>query len=544
LRIGNPIWQGDRSPFFSKDFFDCTSIQEAAMINAAELESTREQDATIKEERKAMAATIDKGLVERPSFSFRMQLTLGFLLLFFVSMAIIIGSMTAIKRIQNKLHFFQTSEKFLFEVEQARRWEKNYFLYGTNLTDAAQSASSAKTLLSQSLESHRKIYPEQATQIVYNLDKYRELLEELVVLDKRSGIDPARKQLIETALRKHGSEMVEVAVSLTLKEQASINALLNLIQQIPIYALVVYLLIMLYVAYFLSQRFMKRLNFLIDSTQRIATGDFSPIMPIRKYRDEFTTVSVAINRMLEELDVRQKAMVESHKLKAIGNLTAGVAHELNNPINNIMLTAHSLLEDRKELSEEELVEMINDLINETERSRSIVRNLLDFARESESTSEPLDLGALVRQTIKLTENQIKVFGAKIDVTIQPNLSSIRGDKQKLKQVFLNLILNAADAVGKDGIIKIDVEKAASPGFLAVHVLDNGCGIPAHILPYIFDPFFTSKAPGKGTGLGLSVSHGIVNMHGGRISVSSEEGKYSRFTVLLPTTDIPADMNRA
>jgi len=98
-------------------------------------------------------------------------------------------------------------------------------------------------------------------------------------------------------------------------------------------------------------------------------------------------------------------------------------------------------------------------------------------------------------------------------------------------------------VGKDGIIKIDVEKAASPGFLAVHVLDNGCGIPAHIMPYIFDPFFTSKAPGKGTGLGLSVSHGIVNMHGGRINASSEEGKYSRFTVMLPTTDIPADINR-
>lgn len=514
------------------------------MRSAAERESTREHGATIKmEERKKMAETIDKGLAERPSLSFRSQLSLGFLLLFFLSMAIIIGSMTAIKRIQTKLYFFQASEKFLFQVEQARRWEKNYFLYGTNLTDAAQSASNAQILLSQSLESYQKTYPEQAARIVYNLDKYRELLEELVVMEKHSGTNPARKQLIETALRKYGAEMVEIAVSLEQKEQASINALLNLIQQIPMVALVVYLLIIIYVAYFLSQRFMKRLKFLIDSTQRIAKGDFSPIVPIRKYRDEFTTVSMAINRMLEELEVRQKAMVESHKLKAIGNLTAGVAHELNNPINNIMLTAHSLLEDHKELSEEELVEMVNDLINETERSRSIVRNLLDFARESESTSEPLDLGEQVRQTIKLAENQIKVSGAKLEVTVQPNLANIRGDKQKLKQVFLNLLLNAVDAVGKDGIIQIDVEKASSPGFLAVHVLDNGCGIPAHILPYIFDPFFTSKAPGKGTGLGLSVSHGIVNMHGGRINVSSEEGKYSRFTVLLPTTDIPADISR-
>jgi len=514
------------------------------MRSLAGTDSTTEHGETERMlERKAMAETIDKALVERPSFSFRLQFTLGFLLLFFLSMAIIIGSMTAIKRIQNKLYFFQTSEKFLFEVEQARRWEKNYFLYGTNLTDAAQSAGNAKILLSRTLEAYQKVYPEQATQIEYNLNNYRALLEELVVLDKRSGIDPARKQLIETALRKHGAEMVEVAVSLTLKEQTSINALLNLIQQIPIYALVVYLLIMIYVAYFLSQRFMIRLKFLIDATRRIAKGDFSPIVPIRKYRDEFTTVSVAVNRMLEELDARQKAMVESHKLRAIGNLTAGVAHELNNPINNIMLTAHSLLEDRKELSEEELLEMINDLINETERSRSIVRNLLDFARESESVSEPLDLGDLVRQTVKLVENQIKISGAEIHVTVQPNLPNIRGDKQKLKQVFINLILNAVDAVDTDGIIKIGVERASSPGFVAVHVEDNGCGIPSHVLPYIFDPFFTSKAPGKGTGLGLSVSQGIVNIHGGRINATSEEGKYSRFTVLLPTTDIPADINR-
>lgn len=491
-------------------------------------------------ERDAAVATIDKALSERPSFSFRMQFSLGFLLLVCLSMAIIIGSMAAIKRIQNKLHFFEASQKFLFEVDQARRWEKNYFLYGTNLTDAAQSASNAKILLTQILEPYFRRYPEQASQITSNLDKYREVLDELVVLDKRGGSDPAKIQLIGSALRRHGAELVEVAIFLNSKEQASINALLSLIQQIPMIALIIYLLIVIYVAYFLIQRFMKRLKFLIDATQRIAQGDFSPILPIRKYRDEFTMVSLAINRMLQELDARQKAMVESHKLRAIGNLTAGVAHELNNPINNIMLTAHALLEEYKELSEEELVGMINDLINETERSRSIVRNLLDFARKSESVSEPLSLGDLVRQTIKLVENQIRVSGAKIEVHIQPDLPTIRGDKQKLIQVFINLMLNAADAAGEDGLIKIDVEKASVPGFLAVHVLDNGPGIPEHNLPYIFDPFFTSKAPGKGTGLGLSVSHGIVNIHGGRLTVSSEEGKYCRFTVLLPTIDIPLE----
>jgi two-component system NtrC family sensor kinase len=499
---------------------------------------------TIKD-RKILWDDIDQKLIERPSFSFRLQLILGFFLLFFLSMTIIIGSMSVINRIQKKLHFVQASERFLFEVEQTRRWEKNYFLYGTNLTDAAEGASNAKILLSQNLKSYQKISPQQAEAIVKSINNYQNFLQELSLIDRKNGRDDlAKMKKIEIDLRKSGAKMVEVAASLAIEEEDSMNDMLNLIQQIPIYALAVYLLMVIYIIYFLSQRFMKRLNFLVSSTQRIARGGFAPIVPIRKTRDEFTTVSVAINRMLEELDLRQTAMVESHKLKAIGTLTAGVAHELNNPINNIMLTAYSLLEEYEELSKKDMLEMIQDLINEANRSRSIVRNLLDFARESESVSEPLDLGVLVQETLNLASNQIRVSNVEVDISVQPNLPQVRGDRQKLKQVFLNIILNAVDAVQKDGEIKIDVDQADSRGFLAVHILDNGCGIPDHVLPYIFDPFFTAKKQVKGSGLGLSVSHGIVNIHGGRINVESEEGKYTRFTILLPAMDMPADINRS
>ncbi|MGD9238532.1 MAG: histidine kinase dimerization/phospho-acceptor domain-containing protein, partial [Desulfobacterales bacterium] len=345
---------------------------------------------------------IDRKLIERPSFSFRLQVILGFLLLFFLSMTTLIGSMAGIRQIQNKLSFVLATERFLFEIEQARRWEKNYFLYGTNLTDAAESANNAKILLSQNLKSYQKIAQQQAEEIVKNLDGYQNLLNDLSLFDRKSPSGgPAKKHEIEIELRKKGSAMVEIAASLARKEEDSMNDLLNLIQRIPIYALAVYLFLLTYIIYFLSQRFMKRLNSLVNSTQRIASGGFSPIIPIHKTRDEFTTVSVAINKMMEELDSRQTAMVESHKLKAIGTLTAGVAHELNNPINNIMLTAYSLLEEYEELSKRDMLEMINDLIKEADRSRSIVRNLLDFARESESVSELINLGELVEETLKL-----------------------------------------------------------------------------------------------------------------------------------------------
>jgi two-component system, NtrC family, sensor kinase len=214
-----------------------------------------------------------------------------------------------------------------------------------------------------------------------------------------------------------------------------------------------------------------------------------------------------------------------------------VAHELNNPLNNIMLTVHTLLEDFKDISDEEKTEMLNDIIGETDRSRNIVRNLLDFTRESESVSELVDLGALVRSTANLALNQAKVSGIELKVDIDPDLPNIRGDKQQLKQVFLNLIINALDAVegvDRDRKVLITVSKhATTSGFLNVCVHDNGEGIPEPVMARIFDPFFTTKPVGKGNGLGLSVSQGIARKHGGRIEVQSEEGKYSKFNVVLP-----------
>ncbi|MBW2737602.1 MAG: HAMP domain-containing protein [Deltaproteobacteria bacterium] len=481
-------------------------------------------------------------VLSRPRFSLRTHILLMFILLSSLSIALVVGSVIAINHIQKKNSLLQISEKYLFVVEQARRWEKNYFLYGTNLEDATQSANNAKKILSNNLTKVTLIFsPEETATVIQHLDKYRELLQELTVLEKNMIKNTEKKHEIETSLRKHGAEMVNVAAAIVHSEQLSINAMLKLIQRIPVYSLAVVLLLTTFLVCFFVKRLIKPLKLLVESTQKIAKGDFSPIPPMCKYRGEFTTVELAINQMIQELKLREVAMIESHKLRAIGTLTAGVAHELNNPLNNIMLTAHAMLEDYKDLSKDELLEMINDVINEADRSRKIIRNLLDFAREGESVSEPINLGVLVNETIKLAQNQIKVSGAKIETQIQTHLPQIRGDKQQLKQVFLNLILNALDAVKKDGTIKISLEQADNPGFIAVQVEDNGCGIPAYILPNIFDPFFTTKGPGKGTGLGLSVSHGIVNIHGGQISIESEEGKYSRFTVILPALNIPVDL---
>jgi two-component system, NtrC family, sensor kinase len=475
----------------------------------------------------------EKVFLDRPAFSFRLQIILGFFSFFILSVAITIAAMITINGIEKRIATVQTLERFLFSVEQARRWEKNFFLYGTNLNEAVQSAQEAKDILENNLKKVEVVTsPLIKEEIIEEMNLYYSLLYDLSELVKTGHNVASVQEVIENGLRHYGSQIVKKAADLASTEFDVVTRWLRLLQKIPAYFLVFLFFLMLYMVWFLSRRFMKPLKYLVNETRRIARGDFSPVKPMRKFRDEFTTVEVAVNRMLIELESRQNSLIESHKLRAVGILTAGVAHELNNPLNNIMLTAYSLLEEDGTLDRSEYMERIKDIIGETDRSRSIVHNLLDFTRENVSVIELLDLAKLVEETAKLAFNQARVRGATIAVQMEPDLPKIQGDRQQLKQVVLNLVLNSLDAVGHGGRIEVRV-KRLKPGYLGIQVEDNGCGIPADLLPNIFDPFFTTKPVGRGTGLGLSVSHGIITKHGGRIEVESIPGQKTVFTITLP-----------
>jgi two-component system, NtrC family, sensor kinase len=311
----------------------------------------------------------------------------------------------------------------------------------------------------------------------------------------------------------------------------------------PSLFLIVLLILAVYMANFIFLQINRPLSRLMELTERIAQGDLTPIAPRRKYRDEISNVNLALNHMMYELKRRQEQMMQSHKLRAIGTLTAGIAHELNNPLNNIMLTATALEEDYHDLSDEQRIEMVHDLLKESERSEQIVRNLLNFARESEIKTEHLDIANLLNETLKLAQNQVKLKGAKVEVTMPDNLPMVYGDRSQLIQVVLNIILNAVDAVSKGGKLVISASRSTMPEFVTICFKDDGCGIPSHILSSIFDPFFTTKATGKGTGLGLSVSQGIIKKHGGDINVESEIGKGTTVSIQIPVTKIPAELNK-
>ncbi|MBI4765181.1 MAG: HAMP domain-containing protein [Deltaproteobacteria bacterium] len=476
----------------------------------------------------------------RPLLGIRTRITLGFFICFLMALGITLISLYVVVLLKDKLHFLQVADNFSVEIQQARRFEKNYFLYGTNLSDAASHVNTALSILQANVLPLKGVIGKPNYDILVNhTETYQKLLENLQTVDKdREKAPAAQRRNLESDLRIHGGEMISLAFSLVQKERQTVEEMLQWSRRVPIFFLIFLFLLMIYLAHLLSRQILAPLNKILKYTQRIAKGDYTPEVPSRPYRDEFSDLLSAIDRMLEELAHRQEILIQSHKLRAVGTLTAGVAHELNNPINNISLTAHMLLEEYQEISAEDRKEMILDLIHQADRSRSIVRNLLDFARESESKIESLDLGALIQETSKLAGNQIKMAGVHLDVSILPNLPRIHGDHQQLSQVFLNILLNALDVIPKGGRIQISVAHE-DPNFVAAKITDNGPGIPEHILPNIFDPFFTTKIKGKGTGLGLSVSQGIIARHGGQIRVSSKEGVGTTFTIILPVTTIPA-----
>jgi signal transduction histidine kinase len=482
----------------------------------------------------------ERALLQRPSFGIRARLSLGLLALFLVAAAVTAAAWIMLSRLEVRLKFLEVADRYTLEIQQARRFEKNYFLYGTNLQDVQEHMANARTLLNSSeSEAFKVLTAADLRRMREHLDRYEALLGNLAVMAKGGVTDQSvSKGTIETEMRAHGYQMVAFSLELAQKERNSVNQTLALFKRLPVLFLIVLLVLMAVIVNFLTRQMLGPLGRLMATTQRISMGDFTPIAPARRYRDEFSDLAVALNTMMREVAHRQEVLVQSHKLQAVGTLTAGVAHELNNPINNIILTAEMLKEDFPVLPDSEKLAMVDDLVDQGSRAQRIVRNLLDFARESEIRTERLDVGELLRGTANLAANQIKLSGAKILMDVPENLPPIHGDRQSISQVFLNLILNAVDAVGKGGHVWIKAESAREPGYLQVTVSDDGKGIPSHILPYIFDPFFTTKSKGKGTGLGLSVSLGIVRQHGGDIRAESVPGQRTELIVVLPAARIP------
>jgi len=255
-----------------------------------------------------------------------------------------------------------------------------------------------------------------------------------------------------------------------------------------------------------------------------------------------TTRSITNEMMrIEQEKARSDDMVvQSSKMAALGKMAAGVAHEINNPLQIIGdqagwmkdLLAEEGVADSPHLRE--FQECIRKIERHVERCRTITHRLLRFGRRMEPSQEMVDINQLLGETVTFLENEAHFREIRIQTAYDSHLPRITTDQAQLQQVFLNIIDNAIDAIGKSGTIFIMTNyNGGPPGEVVIEISDTGPGIPKDIIGRIFDPFFTTKAANEGTGLGLSISYSIIEKLGGRIAVTSREGKGTTFTIRLP-----------
>jgi len=229
--------------------------------------------------------------------------------------------------------------------------------------------------------------------------------------------------------------------------------------------------------------------------------------------------------------------VQAAKMSALGQLVSGVAHELNNPLSVIIGYGQLLLSRDVPHMLKRPLEL---MVSQGDRMAKIVRNLLFFARQRPPERAAVKLNAVIEQTLSLRTNQLTLSGIAVDTELARDLPEIMGDAQQLEQVFLNLLLNAEQAileVKPQGHILVRTRVNPSGQAIYADVVDDGPGIAPDALPRVFEPFFTTKTVGSGTGLGLSVSYGILEEHGGKLSVQSRPGE-TVFTIELPVTRVP------
>lgn len=319
--------------------------------------------------------------------------------------------------------------------------------------------------------------------------------------------------------------------------------------------------------YLLQRLIYVPLKDLEEGAEEVRSGQLDKTIPVRS-DDEFGRVASSFNQMTDALSsaraevnqliqaletkVEERSrdllaaraeVAQGEKLASIGVLAAGIAHELNNPLTGVLTFTSLMRKNAKDGSQD--AEDLDLVIRETKRCASIIRRLLDFAREKVPVKGFFNLNQVVEDVVRFVERPTSLQKIEITMDLDSDLPQIWGDADLIKQVVMNMLVNAQQAIEGPGKIAVVSRAYVASGqqnfegkgvpMVELAIKDNGCGIPEANMQRIFDPFFTSKEVGKGTGLGLSVSYGIIKAHGGEIKVASLVGKGSTFRVVLPVT---------
>lgn len=457
------------------------------------------------------------------------RIQLGYCLMVLLVMLIMALVAFGLADIRQRVSALEAVSSLTDTVLEIRRYEKNWLLYreDSDFHENQLQTDNALALL-QDKKTTGIACPQERAELRQELLRYRQLME-----GEFKYFQAVQEHADEERIRSVGKRLVELSEVMNRSIRSEIDRKLARLKS----AGLLFVLAAAGAALFLGRQMttlvVQPLQHIVDYTRSVAQGCFAcwenAADPV-----EIQAVSRAICHMLEVLDKREKQLIQSEKMAAVGTLVAGVAHELNNPLSNASTSAQILLEELQEANlpdSDFLIEMAAQIDEETDRARNIIRSLLEFAHDREMRPKELELSTFISETCKLVKGDIPDA-----IEFRTEISqdgTFFADRRQLQQALINILRNAAQALEGTGEILLHAGIAPEEHQLCIEIRDNGPGISAMDVEKIFDPFYTTKDVGKGSGLGLAVTREIISKHGGEITVESEQGHGAAFFIRLP-----------
>ncbi len=478
----------------------------------------------------------EKAFLARPRLSIRLRIVAGFLLCFFLLAVTGLVNLAILYQARGKLHFLDVSQDLSLQIQESRHFALADFPDPVCLRRARTTARKASELL---MRDGSKVLnatgEEDLSKLNYGLGHYVQLLDDSLSFSKEKPYDPARSNELRSAVDESSASLLNRLRGLKAREAQAANHVLKISQELPFLFSVVMLVIIFWITSLLAGTITTSLERLQKSTRRIAAGDFTLMNPRRRYHDEFSDLSLAVNRMLLELRAREAQVLKADKLASIGAFTEGVAGELNTVLDTISNNAKTFVDGCHPPEECPRYNLLLDIFSQTKKGKETVEELLAFTQDDAFKPEPLALGDLVDSAQRLLQNQMALDHVSFVNDVPAELPKILGSPNQLKHVLLNLFHNAIQAMPDGGQLTVGASRLDAKR-VELTVTDQGVGISPDDLERIFDPLYTTKEGSKGTGLGLSISYTIVRKHGGEIRVTSLEGKGTTVHVTLPLAD--------
>ena len=375
------------------------------------------------------------------------------------------------------MQFFEVAEELNSTILEMRRYEKNYFLYKQEFNfeeNLTYTNRLSILLLREEGNLKEKIGRDNYKRFLDYVGEYTAQMEQL----RQTPCVENDCVMIQSRIRELGQNLLLLADQVVTTERLGINRRIQKMLPLPLINLVILVVLLAFVIFFIGEKVVRPLARITRESEAVARGAFQRITPFGDSKNEIHLLISAINRMMSELENRQEQLVQSRKIASIGTLTSGIAHEINNPINNISLILESLIEDEPDLSREERMSLYQDAMTQADRAGEIVKNLLEFSRASHPRVESFSLSELVDKTARLVDNELRFHNIAFTKDVQDQVPDLNLDRGGLQQVLLNLFLNAIQAMEQDGELKVAIRLTNDLNEIQVDVADTGPGHPA------------------------------------------------------------------